>query len=49
MQHALRHRGPDDRGTWQSPSRQATFGHTRLAILDLSPPDISRCRPPMAA
>jgi len=36
MQHALRHRGPDDGGTWQSASRQATFGHTRLAILDLS-------------
>ena len=36
MQHALRHRGPDDGGMWQSASRQATFGHTRLAILDLS-------------
>ena len=36
MQHALRHRGPDDGGTWQSASRQATLGHTRLAILDLS-------------
>ncbi len=37
MQHALRHRGPDDCGTWQSGSRQATFVHTRLAILDLTP------------
>ena len=36
MQEALRHRGPDDRGTWQSPSGHATFGNTRLAILDLS-------------
>lgn len=37
MQQALRHRGPDDRGTWQAPSGHATFGNTRLAILDLSP------------
>ncbi len=36
MQEALRHRGPDDRGTWQAPSGHATFGNTRLAILDLS-------------
>lgn len=36
MQQALRHRGPDDRGTWQAPSGHATFGNTRLAILDLS-------------
>jgi asparagine synthase (glutamine-hydrolysing) len=36
MQHALRHRGPDDRGTWQSGSTQATFGHTRLAVIDLT-------------
>jgi asparagine synthase (glutamine-hydrolysing) len=36
MQQALRHRGPDDHGTWQAPSGHATFGNTRLAILDLS-------------
>jgi asparagine synthase (glutamine-hydrolysing) len=36
MQRALRHRGPDDEGTWQSPSRQATFGHARLSIIDPS-------------
>lgn len=37
MQRALQHRGPDDEGTWQSPSRLAAFAHTRLAVLDLSP------------
>ncbi|MDP3719082.1 MAG: asparagine synthase (glutamine-hydrolyzing) [Acidobacteriota bacterium] len=37
MQSALRHRGPDDRGQWRSPSGLAAFAHTRLAILDLSP------------
>ena len=36
MQDALRHRGPDDHGTWQAPSGQATFANTRLAILDVS-------------
>jgi asparagine synthase (glutamine-hydrolysing) len=35
MTDRLRHRGPDDRGTWRSP--EAHLGHTRLAILDLSP------------
>jgi len=37
MRDALRHRGPDDSGVWRSPSGQATLGHTRLSILDLSP------------
>ncbi len=36
MQRALRHRGPDGQGTWVSPSRQAAFAHTRLAVIDLS-------------
>jgi len=36
MSSALRHRGPDDTGQWQSPSRLAGFAHTRLSILDLS-------------
>lgn len=36
MQSALRHRGPDDAGLWQSPSGHAGFAHTRLSILDLS-------------
>lgn len=36
MADSLRHRGPDDAGQWQSPSRLAGFAHTRLSILDLS-------------
>ncbi|MGH6612324.1 MAG: asparagine synthetase B family protein, partial [Burkholderiaceae bacterium] len=32
---SLNHRGPDDRGVWQADG--VGFGHTRLAILDLSP------------
>ena len=35
MVATLHHRGPDDRGVWTSPD--AHLGHTRLAILDLSP------------
>ncbi len=31
------HRGPDSQGEWLSPDRRVWFGHTRLAILDLSP------------
>jgi asparagine synthase (glutamine-hydrolysing) len=36
MTGALRHRGPDDSGQWQSASGLAGFAHTRLAVLDLS-------------
>lgn len=36
LQRALRHRGPDDCGAWQSPTGGAYLAHTRLAILDLS-------------
>jgi asparagine synthase (glutamine-hydrolysing) len=32
---ALRHRGPDGDGVWRAPG--AVLGHTRLAILDLTP------------
>jgi asparagine synthase (glutamine-hydrolysing) len=32
----LRHRGPDAQGEWRSPDGACWFGHTRLAILDLS-------------
>lgn len=35
MTRRLVHRGPDDLGIWRQP--QAQLGHTRLAILDLSP------------
>lgn len=33
----LSHRGPDARGEWTSPDGRIWLGHTRLAILDLSP------------
>ncbi len=36
LQAALKHRGPDDRGAWSSPSGVARLAHTRLSILDLS-------------
>lgn len=31
---ALRHRGPDDEGTWLDADRRVALGHTRLAIVD---------------
>jgi len=37
VQQALRHRGPDGCGAWQSPSAQAAFAHVRLAIFDPTP------------
>jgi asparagine synthase (glutamine-hydrolysing) len=37
MCDALRHRGPDDSGTYLSPDRKVALGHRRLAIIDLSP------------
>jgi asparagine synthase (glutamine-hydrolysing) len=33
----LRHRGPDAEGGWRSPDGRCWLGHTRLAILDLTP------------
>jgi asparagine synthase (glutamine-hydrolysing) len=36
LQASLKHRGPDDRGAWTSPSGIAHLAHTRLSILDLS-------------
>ncbi len=33
----LRHRGPDDAGTWFSPDGRVSLGNRRLAIQDLSP------------
>ncbi len=33
----LSHRGPDSCGAWRSENRHCWLGHTRLAILDLSP------------
>jgi asparagine synthase (glutamine-hydrolysing) len=37
MATSLRHRGPDDQGTWRSPDGRVGFGHRRLSIIDLSP------------
>ncbi|MBM3796833.1 MAG: asparagine synthetase B, partial [Acidobacteria bacterium] len=37
MLQSLRHRGPDDAGTYRSPGGQAALAHARLSILDLSP------------
>lgn len=37
MNGAMRHRGPDDDGLWQSADAICTLGHRRLSILDLSP------------
>jgi len=35
MVDAIRHRGPDDRGTWSD--GRVSLGHARLSIIDLSP------------
>jgi asparagine synthase (glutamine-hydrolysing) len=37
MANALRHRGPDDAGTWVDTAAGVALGHRRLSILDLSP------------
>jgi asparagine synthase (glutamine-hydrolysing) len=37
MHGAIAHRGPDDRGQWQSAHHHAGFVHTRLSIIDPSP------------
>ena len=36
MCDAMRSRGPDGNGTWASDDRRVSFGHLRLAIIDLS-------------
>ena len=47
MADSLRHRGPDDRGVWIDAQAGVALGHTRLAIIDLSPagaqPMVSSC------
>jgi asparagine synthase (glutamine-hydrolysing) len=37
MASTLRHRGPDDTGTWIDAAAGVALGHRRLSILDLSP------------
>ena len=37
MNTAIRHRGPDDSGTYISPDKKTGLGHLRLSIIDLSP------------
>jgi asparagine synthase (glutamine-hydrolysing) len=37
MADTLRHRGPDASGVWACPPAGLAFGHTRLAVIDLSP------------
>ncbi|MEX0783785.1 MAG: asparagine synthase (glutamine-hydrolyzing) [Dehalococcoidia bacterium] len=37
MVSTLRHRGPDGEGVWMAPGGHLGFGHTRLAIIDLTP------------
>ena len=37
MTDAIRHRGPDADGLWQSADGRVNLGHRRLSILDLSP------------
>jgi asparagine synthase (glutamine-hydrolysing) len=36
MTRTLRHRGPDDEGTWEDTTAGVALGHRRLAIVDLS-------------
>jgi asparagine synthase (glutamine-hydrolysing) len=37
MADTLRHRGPDDRGSWIDANAGIALGHRRLSIIDLSP------------
>ncbi len=47
MTDTLRHRGPDDSGSWVDQETGVAFGHRRLSIIDLSPeghqPMLSSC------
>lgn len=47
MNERLKHRGPDDKGTWIDNKKVVSFSHRRLSIVDLSEaghqPMISKC------
>jgi len=34
--HLMRHRGPDEPGTWADPARTVVFGFNRLSIIDIA-------------
>ena len=36
MGRLLAHRGPDDRGTWESADGHVGFAHRRLSVIDLT-------------
>jgi asparagine synthase (glutamine-hydrolysing) len=46
MRDALRWRGPDDAGAWQSADNRVHLGHRRLSILDLTPSGAQPMRSP---
>ena len=37
MASAIRHRGPDDKGSWVDKDAGVALGHRRLSVVDLSP------------
>ncbi|MGH8184326.1 MAG: asparagine synthase (glutamine-hydrolyzing), partial [Rhodanobacteraceae bacterium] len=37
MTHAIRHRGPDDAGSYRDEDTGMWLGHRRLSVVDLSP------------
>src|SRR5690242_10655856 len=37
MANALRHRGPDDYGSWEDADAGVALSHRRLSVVDLSP------------
>ena len=48
MANSLRHRGPEDQGSWIDPQQGVALGHRRLSIIDLSAgghqPMVSSCK-----
>jgi asparagine synthase (glutamine-hydrolysing) len=46
MQRLIRHRGPDETGTWASADGRVSLAHARLSIIDLSPSAAQPMRSP---